>query len=116
MKLNVITECFFLIFIKYKNKQGKYLLRQVLYKYIPKEMVDKPKSGFTIPLDDWLRGPLKIWAEELLFSAELHKHDIFELDNLRAIWQEHLGGKRQLGSTLWNILMFQAWYKVNFSE
>lgn len=101
---------------KIRGNKGKWVLRQILYRHVPQDLIDRPKQGFGIPLDDWLRGPLKSWAEELLFSAELHKHDIFQVDNLRAIWQEHLSGKRQLGSTLWNILMFQAWYKVNFSE
>lgn len=99
---------------KVRNGKGKWVLRDILDKYVPKSIIDRPKQGFGIPLDDWLRGPLCQWAETLLFSPHLQEHNIFDVDELRSYWKEHLDGRRQLGSSLWSILMFQAWYQENF--
>ena len=99
---------------KIRDGKGKWILREILYKYVPQELIDRPKQGFGIPIDDWLRGPLKEWAEDLLLNPELLTHNIFNDNELQSYWQDHVDGRRQLGSSLWSILMFQAWYRENF--
>lgn len=101
-----------------KNRLGKskWVLRQVLYKYVPAGLIDRPKQGFGIPLNDWLRGPLKPWAEDLLSERFLDKQGILDTKKVREMWQQHISGHRQYGARLWSILMFQAWYKEYFNE
>jgi asparagine synthase (glutamine-hydrolysing) len=94
---------------KVRGGQGKWLLRQVLYKHVPKELIERPKMGFGIPLDSWLRGPLRDWAESLLDGQRLHKEGYFYPDPIRLMWAEHLSGKHNWQYHLWNVLMFQAW-------
>ena len=93
--------------LKYKNKEGKYLLRQILYKYLPKEMVDKPKSGFQIPLDDWLRVELKPLVEKYLDVNSMDK-TIFNLEEIADIKTRFYQGEN-LGTKIWFILMYQMW-------
>ena len=93
--------------IKYKNKQGKYLLRQVLYKYLPKEMVDKPKSGFQIPLNEWLRGELKSLVLKYLDDTKLDEN-IFDIKEIN-ILKKRFFEEEDLGTTIWFILMYQMW-------
>lgn len=100
---------------KYREGQTKWILRQILYKHVPKELIERPKQGFGIPLNDWLRGPLKEWAEELLSTHYLEEQNIFNVQEVRTMWSQHLLGTRQYGARLWSILMFQAWYKEYFS-
>ena len=95
--------------MKVRNGQGKWLLRQVLYQYVPKEIIERPKMGFGIPIDKWLRGPLREWAEELLKINRLRDEGIFKPNSIREKWEEHLSGKRNWQHQLWDILMFQAW-------
>lgn len=99
---------------KYRDHQPKWILRQVLYQYVPKKIIDRPKQGFSIPLNDWLRGPLKPWAEELLDGDYLDKQNIFVVKEIQEMWLQHLSGHRQYGARLWSILMFQAWYQEYF--
>lgn len=101
---------------EFKNRDGqaKWILRKILYKYVPKDLIDRPKQGFAIPINEWLRGPLKGWAEDLLEVSFLEKQNIFNVKEVRNIWFQHLSGKRQYGARMWYILMFQAWYKENF--
>ncbi|MBL4775801.1 MAG: asparagine synthase (glutamine-hydrolyzing) [Mariprofundus sp.] len=99
--------------MKIRQGQGKWILRQLLYKHVPKSMMDRPKQGFGIPLGDWLRGPLRAWAEELLDAKRLINEGFFHPEPIRIKWEEHLSGKRNWQHALWSVLMFQAWLEEN---
>jgi asparagine synthase (glutamine-hydrolysing) len=94
---------------KLRRGKGKWLLRQVLYRHVPKALVERPKSGFAIPLGQWLRGPLRAWAEELLSERRLAEGGLLNPAPIRARWIEHLEGTRNWHASLWTVLMFQAW-------
>lgn len=93
---------------KVRNGQGKWLLRQLLYRYVPQAMVDRPKQGFGVPIEHWLRGPLRDWAEDLLSPAQLASDGLLDPAPIRAMWERHLSG-RNVQYALWNVLMYQAW-------
>jgi asparagine synthase (glutamine-hydrolysing) len=95
--------------LKVRNGEGKWLVRQVLGRHVPGHLVDRPKTGFGIPLDDWLRGPLKSWASDLLAPDRLDRQGWFNTKRVGRIWAEHLAGERNHGSWLWNVLTVQAW-------
>ena len=97
--------------MKIRNNQGKWLLRQVLYKYVPKELIEKPKMGFAVPIDSWLRGPLRDWAEDLLSTKQLENEGFLNSEPIRKIWKAHLSEKGNYQHHLWDVLMFQAWLK-----
>jgi asparagine synthase (glutamine-hydrolysing) len=80
-------------------------------RYLPAEVIDRPKKGFAVPLDDWLRGPLKSWASELLSSDALGSNGVFDTAVVEKAWTEHVSGRRNISQLLWNVLMFQAWYR-----
>jgi asparagine synthase (glutamine-hydrolysing) len=90
---------------------SKWPLRQVLGRYVPRKLIDRPKSGFGIPVGDWLRGPLREWAEEILSESSLGIGGHFQTAVVRRQWLEHLSGRRNLQHSLWGVLMFQAWLR-----
>jgi asparagine synthase (glutamine-hydrolysing) len=95
--------------MKVRDGTSKWLLRQVLYRHVPAALVDRPKMGFGVPLADWLRGPLRPWAEDLLSAAALRRHGVLRPEPVRAAWARHVSGRGDLGYELWDVLMLQAW-------
>ncbi len=99
------------LIMKIKNRTGKRILRQVLYRYVPASLVDRAKTGFGVPLESWLRGPLREWAEELIAERILREQELLAPRPIRQMWNEFLGGKGAFHLHLWDVLMFQAWWE-----
>ncbi len=93
---------------KIRNGETKWLLRQVLYRYVPRQLIDRPKMGFGVPIDEWMRGPLKDWAADLLDDRRLEDEG-FNPSPIKEKWAEHLSGGRNWQYLLWTVLMYQAW-------
>ena len=98
---------------KLRGSKGKWLLRQIAYKYMPKRLLERPKSGFGVPIDRWLGGPLKDWAEDLLTHSSLKSGDLLKPEPIITKWAEHQTGQRNWQHFLWNVLMFESWRREN---
>lgn len=99
--------------MKIKDGKTKHILRQLLYKYVPKELIERPKMGFSVPIDHWLRGPLRDWASSLLDPKRIDKEGFLKSAPITQKWEDHLSGKRNFQHQLWDVLMFQAWLESN---
>jgi asparagine synthase (glutamine-hydrolysing) len=94
---------------KIRDGQGKWALRQILYRYVPQDLVERPKMGFGVPIDAWLRGPLKEWGAALLDPRRLEREGLLRAEPVLRFWAEHQSGRRNRQYPLWAALMFQAW-------
>ncbi|MGH9809761.1 MAG: asparagine synthetase B family protein, partial [Terriglobia bacterium] len=99
--------------LKLRGGVGKWLLRQIAYRYVPKKLLERPKMGFGVPIDQWLKGPLKDWAEDLLSPSALRAAGLLKVAPIAEKWAEHQSGARNWQHFLWNVLMFQAWQGVS---
>jgi asparagine synthase (glutamine-hydrolysing) len=95
--------------LKLRDGAGKWILRQVLYRRVPQALVERPKMGFSVPIDRWLRGPLRKWAGDLLSGDELGRGGILAPAEILRSWRDLQAGRRPAGPALWAVIMFQAW-------
>jgi asparagine synthase (glutamine-hydrolysing) len=95
--------------MKIRHGIGKWALREVLYRHVPSALIERPKAGFAMPLGQWLRGPLRDWAENLLDARRLDREGYLDSTLVRRTWSDHLAGSRDWSARLWCVLMFEAW-------
>ncbi|MCP4466435.1 MAG: asparagine synthetase B, partial [Halieaceae bacterium] len=99
----------------FDGEVGKRVLRDLLMRYVPRNLIDRPKRGFSVPIKEWLVGPLRDWAEDLLCEQALREQGIFDAGRVRDAWQQHLYGWANHSELLWSLLMFQAWWQAQSS-
>ena len=102
--------------MKIRGGQTKWILRQLLYRYVPRELIERPKMGFGVPVGEWLRGPLRDWAEALLDPRRLRDEGFFRPEPITRLWQSHLKGTFDEQYRLWGILMFQSWLEASAAD
>lgn len=95
--------------MKIRSGNSKWALRQILYKYVPRELIERPKAGFAIPIGQWLRGPLRAWADELIHPERLQRQGYLRPEPISQLWQQHLSGRYDHTTKIWTVLMWQAW-------
>lgn len=98
--------------MKIRGNEGKWALRQILYRHVPRELIERPKAGFALPVGQWLRGPLRGWAEGLLDAERLRRHGYLRPEPIRAAWEQHLSGRYDRTPALWAVLMFESWLET----
>jgi asparagine synthase (glutamine-hydrolysing) len=101
--------------MKIRGNQTKWILRQILYKHVPRSLVERPKAGFGVPVAEWLRGPLREWAEDLLDASRIQQQGYLAVEPVRRRWREHLSKTYDHSGVLWGVLMFQAWLEAERS-
>jgi asparagine synthase (glutamine-hydrolysing) len=101
---------------KLDSTGSKRILRDIVYSRVPRELLDRPKTGFGVPIDSWLRGPLREWAEALLDERVLREQGHFDAAKVRAAWSQHLSGHRLRHHEIWSVLMFQAWRAASLAR
>ena len=94
---------------KIRDGEGKWILRQILDRHVPRELIDRPKAGFAVPVGTWLRGPLREWADDLLSVDALAQEPVLDSGAIRRRWVQHLAGTHDWTGALWSVLMYQAW-------
>jgi asparagine synthase (glutamine-hydrolysing) len=99
--------------MKVRDGQGKHILRQLLYREAPAALFERPKAGFAVPVGEWIKGPLRPWAEDLLNRDRLAREGYFDADAVDCRWRQHLSGQRDSTPAIWAVLMFQAWNAAN---
>lgn len=99
--------------MKLRDGQGKWALRQILYKHVPERLLERPKAGFAVPLGEWLRGPLRPWAEHLLDRTRIEREGYLDAAPIGAAWEQHLCGRQDWTQRLWYVLIFQSWLERN---
>ena len=97
--------------LKIRDGEGKRIIRQILYRHVPRELIERPKTGFAVPVADWIKGPLRDWAEDLLDSRRMAQDGWFDPNVVNRRWQDHLSGRRSSPQALWALLMFQSWLR-----
>jgi asparagine synthase (glutamine-hydrolysing) len=96
---------------KVRDGKTKFILRDLLSRYVPREIIERPKSGFAVPVAQWLRGPLRAWAEDLLAESRIAREGFLDPAAVRQTWSEHQSG-RDWSSRLWAVLMFESWLEA----
>ncbi|MFL6721077.1 MAG: asparagine synthase (glutamine-hydrolyzing) [Sphingomonas sp.] len=102
--------------LKVRDGRGKYIVRKLLYGLVPREILERPKAGFGVPVGEWIKGPLRPWAEDLLDPNRLRQQGWFDAQAVRSRWQQHLSGRRDSTPALWAVLMFQSWLELQHQE
>lgn len=100
--------------MKIKDRQGKRIIRDILYRHVPRDLIERPKQGFAVPMDAWLRGRLRDWGESLLTPEKLEATGLLRPDKVAQLWRDHQSGRDNAGARLWTILMLQAWYEAAY--
>ena len=102
--------------LKHMDVVGKQLRRLLLYRYVPRRLIDRPKRGFDVPLSGWLRGPLRPWAEEFLSPDALNQGGVLDIDRVRRLWSQHTAGILNHAERLWTVLSLQAFFETHASD
>ena len=102
--------------MKISGGKGKQILRRLLYREVPAELIERPKAGFAVPVGEWIKGPLRPWAEDLLDPARMAMEGWLDPAIVQPRWQDHLSGRRTSTAKLWTVLMFQSWLRQNAEQ